>query len=168
MIDVIVISDTHGRIDRIGKVLTLHPQIREIWFLGDGELDFLRTLSQYPEKNIKYVSGNCDFPNLCSLGKTHAESVFDFAGHRILMTHGHKYGVKSTMEQIKDRAFCLNVDIVLFGHTHKAYEHYEAEPYGVYYFNPGSLGLPVDGMPSYGILHFEGSSVLLSHGNIEI
>ena len=57
-------------------------------------------------------------------------------------------------------------DIALFGHTHIPHEEYDPES-GIYLFNPGSIGEPRAGRPSYGILSLSGKNVLFSLGETE-
>ena len=56
----IILSDSHGRFDRLASVVEKHPEAEVFLFLGDGlrEWDDLRCL--YPEKVFFQVRGNCD------------------------------------------------------------------------------------------------------------
>jgi len=51
------------------------------------------------------------------------------------VTHGHKYNVKFTLENLHYRVEELEADMVLFGHTHKPFNQNIDD---VLFFNPGS------------------------------
>ena len=94
-------------------------------------------------------------------------------GKRILMAHGHEYGVKSSLARIVASAVSRDVDIVLFGHTHEPQELYLPEgenQFGItqkkplYLLNPGSIG-GYDG--TWGCVSIDRSGrVLMSHGRL--
>jgi uncharacterized protein len=128
-----VISDTH-RIDKYIKLGSEAAKDADILIhLGDNVEDV-----EYIEKNFKgevyAVKGNCDYsttyPN---------ERIIEVEGKRIFFTHGHLYGVKNGMNNIYYRGRELDVDVVLFGHTHTAcIERTDS----LTLMNPGSISLP--------------------------
>lgn len=61
--------------------------------------------------------------------------VMELEGKRILMTHGHRYGVKSGYLRAVYAAKEQQADILLFGHTHRA-ECFQEE--GLWVLNPGA------------------------------
>ena len=162
----VVISDTHGRRDRVEKVLSMHQRRDGVLFLGDVQRDVLDV------RDAISVKGNCD--GLC-FGDADNERMLCFDGVRILMMHGHTHGVKSGAERAIAYALSKGADVLLYGHTHTREERYY--PAGseigsivsekpIYVFNPGSLGSPRDGAPSFGLLQIKNGSVLLSHGTV--
>lgn len=58
-----------------------------------------------------------------------------------LAVHGHKYGVKRSLETLKAAARKKGADILLYGHTHERFCSYED---GLYIMNPGSTSCPRD------------------------
>jgi predicted phosphodiesterase len=99
------------------------------------------------------------------------EQLLPFGKHKILITHGHLFGVKGGLGGLIAHAAELGADIVLFGHTHEPTER--VIPAGtvvdgavlsrpIYLFNPGSIG--VGPIYSFGLLSFNGGEVLPSHG----
>ena len=65
---------------------------------------------------------------------------------KILLTHGHRYGVKTDLLSLALRAEELGCRLVFFGHTHTA----EIVEHGaVTLVNPGSLTHPSFGTPTY-------------------
>ena len=88
--ELIIFSDSHGRCD--GMLQALERQVRPpqaICFLGDGLRD-VESLSA--NRSMLYtVRGNCDW-GMHSDAPT--ERTVTLEGHRLLLTHGHLYGVK--------------------------------------------------------------------------
>ncbi len=161
----IVISDTHGRRDRIAEVLSRHTRYDALLFLGDGLNDFDDACG------FVGVRGNCDFQTAC--GEYPYERTLIFDGVKIFITHGHKYSVKSGTEVLAAHAAALGADIALYGHTHIAREQYfsdgstvggELLKKPIYVFNPGSLGEPRGAEPSFGVIEIRRGQALLSHG----
>ena len=171
---ILVLSDTHGRKNRILDVLDIHPRYDALLFLGDGLRD-LDTLDE-PVLGLAAVRGNCDGLSFLGLGGgVPTERTLCLDGFKIFMTHGHAYSVKSGRERLLAHAAALDADIVLYGHTHVAEEKYYPEgseiggltlKKGIYLFNPGSLGEPRGAAPTYGLIQIKNGSVLFSHGNV--
>lgn len=81
-------------------------------------------------------------------------SNFVLAGRRIFVTHGHRHYVNYSMDTLYSIAENIPADIVLYGHTHRAY--YE-ETQGSLFLNPGSVCLPRGGQePSFAVVSFPG------------
>lgn len=130
---VLVMSDTHGHLKRLK--MHLQTTIYDAYIhLGDHADDLAR-LDLPSDARAYVVSGNCDHGGII-------EQLVDLSGHQIFITHGHRYGVKGTLETLARKARSLGVRIALFGHTHMAHEsHWE----DVLLLNPGSAGLPKGG-----------------------
>lgn len=168
----LIFSDSHGRVE--GMQRALRAQIRRpdlILHLGDGvgDLDYLQTRGT-PTLGVR---GNCDWFTV-SL-PINEELCFEELGHRILMVHGHRYGVKSGVGSLLVHAAARGADIVFFGHTHIPHE--ECIPAGtelggvvlnrpMYLFNPGSVGR--SSTSSFGTLSLTEDTVLFSHGEVII
>ena len=67
------------------------------------------------------------------------EREIQLGTHKILLTHGHYYGVSMGPEGVVDEARSRGCDIVMYGHTHKPFL---AKIDGVIALNPGSLSYP--------------------------
>lgn len=130
---VAVVSDTHRYSNELNDILKLIQNTDVLIHLGDNVEDAEKLKNGYLGKVIN-VKGNCDFTN-----KISSEALEDIDGLKVLITHGHKYNVKTGLLALRYRAKELGVDIVLFGHTHQALEIYEE---GILYVNPGSPALP--------------------------
>ena len=92
------------------------------------------------------MSGNNDF-----FSDLPREEEIELAGRRVLVTHGHYYGVSMDIYGVVDEARSRGCEIVLFGHTHKPVAERRC---GVLAINPGSLSYPrQEGRnPSYAVM----------------
>lgn len=124
-----VISDTHGARRNVSLLLGDFSISDKIVFLGDGLSDLIECFD-FEDKIIK-VAGNCDFT--FSVKK---QEVFTIEKVKFLAVHGDGYGVKTSIERLKNYAKGLGINVVLFGHTHKPIIKEED---GVYFINPGTL-----------------------------
>lgn len=130
----LVISDTHGHIERALRLLPLFTDLDAIIHLGD----FLRDAEQL-QKNTQVkviaVGGNCDGVT----AKSEAMKVIESPFGPLLITHGHLHGAKKGIDRLLYQAAESEAKAVLFGHTHTPF-------YGVFdgisLVNPGSLTLP--------------------------
>ena len=128
---IIVFSDSHGRTNRmLSAILDHNPDL--VLHLGDHSSDCRELQMVFPELIIRNVRGNCDFG-------AHEPDTDEFVlcGKRIFMTHGHRYRVKTGMQDLLETAKGRMADIVLYGHTHLARE---MELEGMRIYNPGSVG----------------------------
>ncbi len=149
---ILVVSDTHGRWARLSDVLAVQRSAELVIHLGDGADDLDNVRYEYPAKMMIGVSGNCDYAvNLDALGEITVE------GKHIFYTHGHIYNVKYGYEQIEEAARRRGADICLFGHTHEPFSDYNN---GLYMLNPGSLGRPNDGQPTYGLIEITSAGIM--------
>ncbi len=126
-------SDSHGRTTNFSKVMDLVGPIDMLFHLGDleGSEDDIEILAGC---ETYMVSGNNDF-----FSPLDREKVVRVGDYRIFMTHGHRYGVGSTLERLIKAGKSQGCNIILYGHTHIPH----IECYGdVYVVNPGSISLP--------------------------
>jgi putative phosphoesterase len=168
----LVVSDIHGRYERLSRLLDMHKGIDALIFLGDGLSDIERADAYNRGFSVISVKGNCD--GFSFLGRQNApeESVVSFEGYKIFLLHGHTRGVKHSLANAIYAAEERGADIMLFGHTHEPIEKYlpEGEDYSLSkplrIFNPGSLGASGDGWGYYGLIDIRDNGVLMSHGKI--
>ena len=141
---IVVFSDSHNNYAPLKNILQTHMDAECFIHLGDGERDWETLTGEFPDKKILIVRGNCDW---CS--EQPREDIIECGGKRIFYTHGQYYGVKDGLSKLMQRAKEMSADIVLFGHTHQAFDTYEL---GMHIMNPGSVAQPRDSEPSYGII----------------
>lgn len=134
-----IFSDAHGSMAAVEQVYALAPDCALWLYAGDVASDahYLETLVG-AGATIRFVPGNCDWPN----ANTPETIVVEAAGHRLLLTHGHVYGVQYGTRFLVEAAAEANCDIAVYGHTHVV-EYTPGTPITV--LNPGSAARPRDG-----------------------
>ncbi len=97
----------------------------------EGREFYIEALAECP---CTIVAGNNDF-----FSDLPREEEIEINGHRILITHGHYYGVSMDLSRLTDEAISRDCDCAFFGHTHKPFlQNID----GVLTLNPGSLSFP--------------------------
>ena len=137
-IKILVFSDSHSDSSKIVEAIELHHgKCDLVIFLGDGLRDLDYVKSKYPQLSYLSVRGNCDF---FLSDDEPTELIIDLDGIKLLLTHGHKFGVKSALGTLISYAISKDVDAVLFGHTHIPLDtcEYVGEK-RIQLFNPGSI-----------------------------
>lgn len=158
----LVFSDSHGNAALMRRVIASHKDIRHILFLGDGIREFSALAEEFPEHHFRAVRGNMDGFSLAARGEE--EDVFELYGMRVMMAHGHRYGVKGGTAAYEAHARAHGARVAIYGHTHIPEARYDSET-GLYIFNPGSISRPQNGRPTYGLLDIlPNGSIVLSHG----
>ncbi len=137
----IVISDSHGNVSALEGLSQIMKYSDYIVHLGDYQRDIKLFSRDYGDR-IYSVKGNCD------LG--HDEQVIEVEDVKVLLTHGNAYGVKSGLTNLSLRAKELNVDLVLYGHTHLA--NIEVSD-GITYVNPGTTSRYQAKSYAYVVIH---------------
>ena len=104
----------------------------QIIHLGDLEEDAEAVSYVYPRIPVCMVPGNCDG------WTTHAlKKQITLDGVRILLSHGHLWGVKGGYDAAVADARACQADILLFGHTHQPFHDRRGK---CTFLNPGSIG----------------------------
>ena len=159
----IILSDSHRDYESLISVLRQNRDAEVVFFLGDGLSDILEAKKDFPAVAFFSVSGNCDI----RLFDAPRLENFTLEGKRIVLTHGDAFAVKSSLVGLRALAEDTRADVILFGHTHTPFDTYLPSERGgpLWLFNPGSLGRPTEGGPSFGVLTLDArGGVLLSHG----
>ena len=128
-----VVSDTHRSNKYIKLAEELIKDANVLIHLGDNVEDAEELEHNFKGK-VYAVAGNCDYST-----KYPKENIIEINGRKIFFTHGDLYGVKRSINNIYYRGKELDVDIVLFGHTH---EQIIEKENGLILMNPGSIALP--------------------------
>jgi len=130
---ILIISDTHGRNSRLDEVWDVEKDVDMVIHLGDiegGEI-YLDRLYYCP---IHMVKGNNDY-----FSDLPMEKEIKIGKYRVLITHGHQYGVSMGPDHLITEGKLRGVDIVMHGHTHRPYLDSRS---GIIALNPGSLTYP--------------------------
>ena len=148
---ILVLSDSHASLSFMRRCIeAVKPNA--VIHLGDHFDDGLAMKDEYPSVRFYQVPGNCDRYR-CAPGQP--EILIDrVCGVDLYMTHGHKHSVKSYLGALLRDARAAKVSAALYGHTHVADCHREAD--GLWVLNPGRCG------------YFGGSAglMLIEHGSI--
>lgn len=130
---VLIVSDTHNRYHFFEKALERVQPIDLLIHLGDFEdgEDYIRALAHCP---TEIVSGNNDF--FTGVPK---EKMIQVGKYKIMLTHGHRYGVNSGINGVLEAAKRNGADIVMHGHTHVPMINLTDN---VWVINPGSISFP--------------------------
>lgn len=159
MVRIAVVSDSHGSVENLTR---LRKQLGQVdWLLHGG--DHFRDAGRagaalaLPPERVVAVGGNCDYGE-----GGPQEQVLEFEGVRLLLTHGHLYGVKRDLQRVWFRGRELGATAVLFGHTHVPVLQWEGD---ILLFNPGSLSLPrwPTDPPSCGLLEVSEGRITAQH-----
>ncbi|MDO4493283.1 MAG: metallophosphoesterase [Clostridia bacterium] len=157
MIRVLLISDTHGSLERFHRIKDRLGKIDTVFHAGDlgtdaGDIGLALNAPVYA------VRGNCDDPFNAS--DMPFERVVPLGGLRFYLTHGHRTGSEYALFLKAKEAHCA---AAIFGHTHRqflgAYED-------VLLVNPGSLTYPRDGNAGWAILEIENGDINVHHYSI--
>lgn len=145
---ILIVSDTPGHEENLERVVEKVGKIDCLLHLGDveGQEDYIEALVSCP---VHIVAGNNDF-----FSELPREIVVTIGDYRILMTHGHYYGVSVETSMLKEEALARGCNVALYGHTHRPDLEIESE---ITVLNPGSLSYPRQHgrKPSYAIMEID-------------
>ena len=120
-----------------------HHKPQQVIHLGDMISDAEEVAKHYPKLPFCMVPGNCDgWFTTVPLKKQ-----ITLEGRSILLSHGHRWDVKSGYDQAIADARAVGVDILLFGHTHIPLCQQLED--GLWMMNPGPA------RSSYGMIEIE-------------
>ena len=130
---ILIVSDTHGHEENLERVVEKVGKIDCLLHLGDveGQEDYIEALVSCP---VHIVAGNNDF-----FSELPREIVVTIGDYRILMTHGHYYGVSVETSMLKEEALARGCNVALYGHTHRPDLEIRV---GDYSFKSGKFILP--------------------------
>ena len=102
---VLIVSDTHGRLENLERVIEMTKPIDALIHLGDveGQEDYIRRLVPCA---AYMVSGNNDFFSMLP-----RELEFELGKYKVLITHGHYYYV--SLNRFRD-AVCSIIMLFFF------------------------------------------------------
>lgn len=159
---ILVLSDSHSTMSFMRRcVEAVRPDA--IVHLGDHFDDGEALKEEYSRIPFYQVPGNCDRYR-CPPGQPEI-LILPVCGVLLYMTHGHKHSVKSYLGALLRDARASGAAAALYGHTHVADCHREAD--GLWVLNPGSCGY-FGG--SAGVLEVDGGKIrscrLISDGDL--
>lgn len=126
---ILVFSDSHRSLSGMYAAIDRwRPQ--QVIHLGDMVDDAEEVAEHYPMLPFCLVPGNCDGWTTLPVKK---QIVLE--GKSILLSHGHRWYVKSGYSQAIADARAVGADILLFGHTHRPLCQQLED--GLWMLNPG-------------------------------
>ncbi len=136
---ILVLSDSHSALSPMRQLLQrLQPDVAV--HLGDYFDDGAAMAAEFPNVRFYQVPGNCDrYRAPVDAPEVLVEII---GGVKIMMTHGHRHMVKSTLQPLIADARRSGVQAVLFGHTHQALCRKDG---ALWVVNPGSCGYGASG-----------------------
>ena len=141
---ILVLSDSHGNLSNMVRAVDQSAP-RMILHLGDCWRDGEKLHELFPDIPFEQVPGNCDYrPSEPS------ERLLFVEDKRVLICHGHTYGVKQSLLSAGYAAEEQNLDCFLFGHTHTPLVDMRGK---TLFLNPGSIG--DYRRPTYGVVTIE-------------
>lgn len=148
MIKVVIISDSHGNLDNVRKIMEKEQNVHQVIHLGDliGQEMQLKEICGC---EISFVKGNCDY-----YADNPVSDVLEIGANRIFITHGHHYGVNFGIDRLCYAAKENQCNIVMYGHTHVP----ENSVYGgIIVVNPGSVSQPrqLNHKPTYAVMEID-------------
>jgi uncharacterized protein len=125
---VLVISDSHGD-DRMLNRIVEQTDCDHVIHCGD----FCTDTDRLPDRSLTVVRGNCDWELVPE------EKIWEGAGRRFFVTHGHRYQVNTSLLSVKYKGKEVEADIVCFGHSHFPLCEQSGN---MLFLNPGSITAP--------------------------
>ena len=139
--NLLLFSDNHRDREAVDLILKANPNCDHYISLGDSEM----REHELTERNIFGVKGNYPFEP-----KFPYDLTFFFEGVKVFLTHGHHYSVKLGLSKLLNKAVYNDIEIVCFGHTHRAMIK---DINGILFINPGALSQnKIFSEPTYAIL----------------
>lgn len=145
LLKILVFSDSHRSLSGMYAAIDRH-QPQQVIHLGDLMSDAEEVAEHYPKLPFCLVPGNCD-----GWTRSPVKKQILLEGKSILLSHGHRWGVKSGYGAALADARAAGADILLFGHTHVPYCQQQED--GLWVMNPGPA------RSGYGLIQIEGGAV---------
>ncbi|ENQ3105445.1 hypothetical protein SAMN04488168_107115 [Bacillus sp. 491mf] len=127
----LIVSDSHSSVKELKQLKEQYEGNVDVMIhCGDSELT-----SQHSElEGFHVVKGNCDFT-----GSFPNDIITEVQNTRFLVTHGHLYNIKMTLQTLLYRAKEAEANVVCFGHSHILGAEILDD---ILFINPGSILLP--------------------------
>lgn len=131
---ILVISDTHGYTKEVIEAAKNIEKLDMLFHLGDYVEDGVKISKELGLESL-VVRGNGDYHHM----EYNNDEILEIKGKKIMLTHGHNYNVSYNLQGIYYKALEMNVDLILFGHTHIPVNEREGS---LIIMNPGSASFP--------------------------
>lgn len=130
---VLVLSDSHGAIHYLRRIMEKESDVELVFFLGDGLSDMEKIKAENPQKKFICVKGNND-----RYYSEEREAYKYIDGVTVMACHGDAFGVRSTLQHLIRKTDSVRGNLALYGHTHVSnlYNDYVT---GIIAVNPGAV-----------------------------
>lgn len=135
----LIVSDTHGRDTYLRAAIQKELPFDIMIHLGDSEGSESH-FAEWVGNDLCFVysvRGNNDFFSFSP-----SERIVRIGKYKVLLTHGHQYGVSMSTERLCDEARARGAGIAMFGHSHRPHLSRKGD---IIVLNPGSLSFPRQG-----------------------
>lgn len=142
---ILLVSDSHSDLLTLQQVIDENKDADLILHAGD----YITDIRKVDTHKIPFyaVMGNCD---AYSSSWGNEEEYLRVGNLNTILLHGHKHLVKTSYEFIKSTFYNMNVELVVFGHTHIPVIFSEGK---TLFVNPGSCSkTKARSYPSYAIV----------------
>ncbi|MGN1195042.1 MAG: YfcE family phosphodiesterase [Acutalibacteraceae bacterium] len=113
--DILVVSDSHGIVNNLTRIIEREKECKTVFFLGDGARDIEYCKSRFPDRRFICVKGNNDW------GSENEDEAYKYIeGNTIVAVHGHLFGVRYGLYELVSKAESVRANVALYGHTHVA------------------------------------------------
>ncbi len=114
-VKVLVISDSHGNLQRLEEIIKKESPFDYLIHCGDGVGDILH--AEIPSDTvIVRVTGNVDLNRGYDIGRIETVVIDN---RTFIVSHGDLFYVNRNYDLILNKGIELGADAVIFGHTHK-------------------------------------------------
>lgn len=130
---VLVLSDSHGAVHFLRRILEAESDCETVFFLGDGLGDVEKMKPHFPKKKFICVKGNNDF-----YYQENREAYKYIDGMTIMACHGDALGVRRSLREVISKTASVRGNLALYGHTHQRNLYSDAAT-GIFAVNPGAV-----------------------------
>ena len=130
---VLVLSDSHGAVHYLRRILDTEKEAETVFFLGNGLGDIEKVKPHYSDKKFICVKGNNDF-----YYQENREAYKYIDGVTIMACHGDAFGVRNGLREVINKTASVRGNLALYGHTHIRNLYNDAAT-GIFAVNPGAV-----------------------------
>ena len=150
----VVVSDSHGRFERLSTIVAKHPHAQAYIHCGDSETSASKLLP------FVGVAGNND-----RFYEFNEQLILTIENVKILVIHSHQFLAFQRNQKLVQKAKAIGAQLVLFGHSH-VYEVTTID--GITLVNPGSCYYNRDGKkPCYAVVFIENKEIVVQRLEVE-
>jgi len=149
---ILAVSDSHQDIRSLNEAIESEDHTDLLLHAGDYAKDI--RMARTEKMDCRCVKGNCDGSFSCDPD----ELIIEIGLTKILLTHGHRFGVKYSLDALTEYGLEKGVHAVVFGHTHRQYLENRN---GILLINPGSVSKQKSPSAGYALIITDGDGDLI-------